>query len=118
MSGMRKRSARRIGHGRRGSYPRPSRAHPRALSVLGTLALIAVAMSSMQNAAAQSTPTFVVSSVVRCEGAVGTAWPAPVGHCQPRRRDIPTDFGPSASRAEQETLEGDIARQLEICRGC
>ena len=118
MSGIQERSACRIGHGRRGSYPRPSRAHPRALFVLAALALIAVAMSSMQSAATESTPTFVVSSVVRCEGAIGTVWPAPVGHCQPRRRDIPTDFGPSASRAEQDNLDGDVGRQLEICRGC
>lgn len=70
------------------------------------------------NANAGSARPLVLSSVIRCEGGIGTAWPAPVGHCQPRRRDVTAGFEPSASRAEQDTLEPDIGPQLKICRGC
>jgi hypothetical protein len=50
---------------------------------------------------------------------LGSAWPAPVGHSQPRARDIPLGISVVPSRTEQEAL-GDraIDEKLNICRGC
>jgi hypothetical protein len=49
---------------------------------------------------------------------IAAAWPAPVGHFQPRSGDIPTGIPLSPSRAEQESLDRDIDEKLKICRGC
>jgi hypothetical protein len=49
---------------------------------------------------------------------IEAAWPAPVGHFQPRAGDIPTGIPLSPSRAEQESLDRDIDEKLKICRGC
>ena len=83
------------------------------------LALMPAAMPPAPAAVdAESTRPLVLTSVVRCEGAIGTVWPAPVGHCQPRQWDIPAGFGPSLSPAGQDALDPDIGPQLKICRGC
>ena len=48
-----------------------------------------------------------------------TAWPAPVGHRQPRAEDIPVERPKkSASDAELERLERALDGKLMICRGC
>ena len=49
---------------------------------------------------------------------IAAAWPAPVGHFQPRPGDIPTGIPLSPSRAEQENLDRDLDEKLRICRGC
>jgi hypothetical protein len=45
-------------------------------------------------------------------------WSAPVGHRQPRAADIPAGLMNKESDAEQERLDRDLARKLQICRGC
>jgi hypothetical protein len=50
---------------------------------------------------------------------IAVAWPAPVGHSQPRAGGIPTGIPLSPSRAEQENLlDRAIDEKLNICRGC
>jgi hypothetical protein len=49
---------------------------------------------------------------------IEAAWPAPVGHFQPRAGDIPSGIPLSPSRAEQETLDRALDEKLRICRGC
>ncbi len=49
---------------------------------------------------------------------LGSAWPAPVGHFQPRARDTPFDVSVSPSQSEQEALDRALDEQLKICRGC
>jgi hypothetical protein len=50
---------------------------------------------------------------------LGSAWPAPVGHFQPRARDIPLGISVLPSRTEQEAFEDRaIDGKLSICRGC
>jgi hypothetical protein len=44
---------------------------------------------------------------------IDVAWPAPVGHYQPRAGDIPIGTGLLPSPADQ-----DIDQKLKICRGC
>jgi hypothetical protein len=45
---------------------------------------------------------------------LGSAWPAPVGHSQPRAGDILL----SPSTAEQQALDRALDEKLKICRGC
>ena len=45
---------------------------------------------------------------------LGSAWPAPVGHSQPRAADVPL----SPSLAGQEALDRALDEKLRICRGC
>jgi hypothetical protein len=49
---------------------------------------------------------------------IEAAWPAPVGHFQPRAGDIPTGIPLSPSRAERERMDGALDEKLRICRGC
>ena len=51
-------------------------------------------------------------------GTISIAWPAPVGHFQPRARDIPPDVTVVPSRSEQEVRNRALDEKLEICRGC
>jgi hypothetical protein len=44
------------------------------------------------------------------------AWPAPVGHRQPRIVDIPA--GGPALQPEPDMLDRSLSRKLTICRGC
>jgi hypothetical protein len=47
---------------------------------------------------------------------LGSAWPAPVGHFQPRARDI--SLGPSAFPSPTGALDPAFDEKLKICRGC
>jgi hypothetical protein len=49
---------------------------------------------------------------------ISVAWPAPVGHFQPRAGDIPIGIPLSPSLAEQEALDRALDDKLKICRGC
>jgi hypothetical protein len=49
---------------------------------------------------------------------ISVAWPAPVGHFQPRAPDIPIGTPLSATPEEQETLDRALDDKLKICRGC
>ena len=49
---------------------------------------------------------------------IAVAWPAPVGHFQPRARDIPSEIPHSASQPEQESSDREFDQKLQICRGC
>lgn len=42
----------------------------------------------------------------------------PIGHRQPRLRDIPLSAGLSAADAELRRLDTEVDRKLLICRGC
>jgi hypothetical protein len=46
-------------------------------------------------------------------GAISVAWPAPIGHSQPRADDIPSDLAFSPSLEDRE-----FDAKLKICRGC
>jgi hypothetical protein len=50
--------------------------------------------------------------------AITIVWQAPVGHFQPRARDIPPDISISPSRPEQEAADRAFDEKLKICRGC
>ena len=45
-------------------------------------------------------------------------WPAPVGHRQPRRADVPQSEAMSARERQQQHLDHELDRRLVICRGC
>lgn len=45
-------------------------------------------------------------------------WPAPVGHRQPHRADIPQSEAVSAWERQQQRLDRELDRRLIICRGC
>jgi hypothetical protein len=49
---------------------------------------------------------------------LGSAWPAPSGHFQPRPADIPIGIPLSPSTEEQEALDRAVDEKLQICRGC
>jgi hypothetical protein len=49
---------------------------------------------------------------------IEAAWPAPVGHFQPRAADIPIGIPLSPSSAEQQALDRALDEKLKICRGC
>jgi hypothetical protein len=52
-------------------------------------------------------------------GATPAAWPAPVGHRQPRAADIPMDMAKKRDLdAELERLDRALDGKLKICRGC
>jgi hypothetical protein len=42
----------------------------------------------------------------------------PIGHRQPRLRDIPLSAGSSPADAELRRLDVEVDRKLIICRGC
>ena len=47
------------------------------------------------------------------------AWPAPVGHRQPRREDVPAEgAGKGESDRQLEHLDRALDGKLTICRGC
>ena len=46
-------------------------------------------------------------------GTISVAWPAPVGHSQPRAGDIPAGLALSPSLEDRE-----FDAKLNICRGC
>lgn len=45
-------------------------------------------------------------------------WPAPVGHRQPHRADVPQSEAVSAWERQQQRLDREVHRRLIICRGC
>ena len=49
---------------------------------------------------------------------IEVAWPAPVGHFQPRAGAVLTGIPRSPSRADQEALDRALDERLRICRGC
>ena len=47
-----------------------------------------------------------------------SAWPAPVGHRQPRAEDVPANVQQSPSGLKQQQLDRFFGRKLMICREC
>jgi hypothetical protein len=47
-----------------------------------------------------------------------SAWPAPVGHRQPRAEDVPASMQPSSFDHKQQRLDKFFGRKLMICRDC
>lgn len=45
-------------------------------------------------------------------------WPAPVGHRQPHRADVPQSETVSALERQQQRFDQELDRRLVICRGC
>jgi hypothetical protein len=76
------------------------------LFVAGVLALAAIANC----ANAQTPPARRLT--------IEVAWPAPVGHFQPRAGDIPMGIELLPSRADQESQDREFDQKLNICRGC
>jgi hypothetical protein len=74
--------------------------------VVGVLALAAIASC----AHAQTPPARHLT--------IEVAWPAPVGHFQPRAGDIPIGIELLPSRTDQESQDREIDQKLQICRGC
>jgi len=56
-----------------------------------------------------------VAQVPPARPVMGVAWPAPVGHFQPRARDIPLSV---SSSPEQDARDRLLDEKLRICRGC
>jgi len=48
------------------------------------------------------------------QSVIAVAWPAPVGHFQPRASDIPL----SPALADREVRDLALDEKLKICRGC
>ena len=55
-------------------------------------------------------------------GTTPTVWQAPIGHLQPRAQAVspgaPVEQQMSADDAEQEKLDEQLDKRLNICRGC
>src|SRR5262249_3287275 len=78
----------------------------------------------------RTTPALVLLLAVSVPGAgaagqvaaarpvIEVAWPAPVGHFQPRARDIPVGVYASPEQAEQDAQDRALDEKLKICRGC
>jgi hypothetical protein len=47
-----------------------------------------------------------------------TAWPAPVGHRQPRRNQVPAEGARRGESDQQFELDRALDGKLTICRGC
>ncbi|WMT76348.1 hypothetical protein [Bradyrhizobium sp. Ash2021] len=45
-------------------------------------------------------------------------WPAPIGHRQPGRADVPQSEVLSAWERQQQDLDVELDQKLVICRGC
>ena len=45
-------------------------------------------------------------------------WPAPIGHRQPHRAEVPQPEAVSAWERQQQQFEKELDRKLVICRGC
>ena len=49
----------------------------------------------------------------------GTAWPAPVGHRQPRASDVPSEKNLSNPNTPANKEDAELDRKIKsICRGC
>ncbi|AMA58048.1 MULTISPECIES: hypothetical protein [unclassified Bradyrhizobium] len=49
----------------------------------------------------------------------GTAWPAPVGHRQPRAADVPSEKNLSNPNTPANKEDAELDRKIKsICRGC
>jgi hypothetical protein len=46
------------------------------------------------------------------------AWPAPVGHRQPRRSEVPAEGARKGESDQQFELDRALDGKLTICRGC
>jgi hypothetical protein len=46
------------------------------------------------------------------------AWPAPVGHRQPRRNEVPAEDARKSESDQQFELDRALDGKLTICRGC
>jgi hypothetical protein len=46
------------------------------------------------------------------------AWPAPVGHRQPRRSEVPAEGARKGESDQQFELDRAVDGRLAICRGC
>ena len=57
-------------------------------------------------------------SIAREIPVTQSAWPAPVGHRQPRAEDVSASIQPSPSDHKQQQLDEFFGRKLMICRDC
>jgi hypothetical protein len=83
------------------------------LALLGSRGAIAQTVGTARSSAGSSTTATALSSSTQDTRLIGGA---PVGHRQPRARDVP-----SQSPSELERLSAEdtaIDRKLIICRGC
>jgi hypothetical protein len=60
----------------------------------------------------------VAAQVPAARPVMEVAWPAPVGHFQPRARDIPLSVLAPPERVEQDASDRLLDEKLKICRGC
>jgi hypothetical protein len=83
------------------------------------MAICVAALAFSGSAASAQEGTTTLASPERTPTA--TAWPAPVGHRQPKMSDLPPDV---AHREMQpgappnEPKQRDLNSRLTICRGC
>ncbi|QOZ68018.1 hypothetical protein WN72_18140 [Bradyrhizobium arachidis] len=86
------------------------------LTVVAALLLFG---SSLEGADAEGTSGAVIRRIASVDDvASAERLRVPIGHRQPRLRDIPPSAGPSAAEAELRRLDTEVDRKLIICRGC
>lgn len=96
----------------------------RSTRAAAALAIIAALLSPASAADRQATaavyPEMSSSAAMDRAPVVLTSrlpWPAPVGHRQPRRDEVPQSEI-SAWERQQRQLDQELNRKLIICRGC
>jgi hypothetical protein len=84
---------------------------PRVTSMSIALAGLFLAVASVSpNAQRQLSLTSTQDRIV--------AWPAPVGHRQPRRNEVPAEGARKGESDQQLELDRALDGKLTICRGC
>ena len=84
---------------------------PRVTSMSIALAGLFLAVASVSpNAQRQVSLTSTQDHIV--------AWPAPVGHRQPRRNEVPAEGARKGESDRQLELDRALDGKLTICRGC
>jgi hypothetical protein len=84
---------------------------PRVTSISIALAGLFLAVASVSPNAQQ-----VSSASTQLDHVA--AWPAPVGHRQPRRNEVPAEGARKGESDQQLELDRALDGKLTICRGC
>jgi hypothetical protein len=87
-----------------------------ALVAVAALAGAAAAQNNPDPASRQSGGAQTTGQTDSTAGQVGSGREAPVGHRQPRARDLPAS--PTGSAPIRSPEEQEVDRKLRICRDC
>jgi hypothetical protein len=89
---------------------------------LAALAFSGGCASSQENINSLPSPQQDITSLPSPERApTAAAWPAPVGHRQPKMSDLPPDLARREMQPGEQSdrpTQRDLDSRLTICRGC